>query len=396
MIVRRQLLALGVLGTCAWAPARASSEASLAEQKLQSLLRPPTPSASGAPADASRQAERAALLQAGEAALARLDTDAAEAAFDRAALIAHAADTEMGLVRTYMQAGTYRRALAFGAHTAGAHLDAMGGTALYAWLLDAGGQQEQAQRLLQQAAVRAPGQPLLAGVTRALGSNAPVADAILLAPPVRLAPYGQAAGARAETVGSALLVDGGQRALAPLAALSRPGALWLRNGLGQLASAHVERRLLAGQLAVLRLDKPLPEGEPLTVASRDAFPGSVALAAEYVAGHGAQARWPLLRTGFVGMPADGAALAPLGVALAPGPRGGPVFDAAGRLVGLAQRDARGSDRLLPVSQLQAAVGGALGARAQGTAPVSALGPRVPLDQVYEQSLRCCLQLIAAR
>ena len=52
----------------------------------------------------------------------------------------HAADTEIALVRGHMQAGDYRRALAFGAHTAGAHLDVVGGSLLYVWLLHAGGQ----------------------------------------------------------------------------------------------------------------------------------------------------------------------------------------------------------------------------------------------------------------
>ena len=79
--------------------------------------------------------ERAALLDAAEAALARGDTEAALAGFERAAGMLHAPDTEMGLVRSQMQAGQYRRALAFAAHTAGAHLEAPAASALYAWLL---------------------------------------------------------------------------------------------------------------------------------------------------------------------------------------------------------------------------------------------------------------------
>ena len=53
----------------------------------------------------------------------------------------HAPDTEAAQVRAHMQAGDYRRALAFGAHAASAHRrDWPAGTALYAWLLQAGGQ----------------------------------------------------------------------------------------------------------------------------------------------------------------------------------------------------------------------------------------------------------------
>ena len=103
-----------------------------------------------------RLQERADLLASGEQALARRDVDAALLAFDRAALILHAADTEIALVRAYMQGGDYRRALAFGAHTAGAHLDVVGGSALYAWLLHAGGQSAIAQRLIDEAQGRAP------------------------------------------------------------------------------------------------------------------------------------------------------------------------------------------------------------------------------------------------
>ena len=101
----------------------------------------PQPSASEAGGQAVREAaavsparllERADLLKTGEAALSRLDVNAALDAFERAALIVHAADTEIALVRTYMQGGDYRRALAFGAHTAGSHLDVIGGSTLYA------------------------------------------------------------------------------------------------------------------------------------------------------------------------------------------------------------------------------------------------------------------------
>lgn len=74
-----------------------------------------------------RSSERSALLAQGESALARGDVGNALAAFERAALMLHAADTEMALVRTYMQAGEYRRAVSFSAHTAGAHRQAVAG-----------------------------------------------------------------------------------------------------------------------------------------------------------------------------------------------------------------------------------------------------------------------------
>ena len=77
-------------------------------------------------------AQSYALLAEGEMHLAVGDVEEAQAAFDRAASLRHGADIEVSLVRTYMQAGEYRRALAFGAHAAGAHTDFPAATALYA------------------------------------------------------------------------------------------------------------------------------------------------------------------------------------------------------------------------------------------------------------------------
>ena len=79
----------------------ASSDTKLRQLMAQARLRnsPPAAAAGGtgyagaiAP---ERLHQRALLLQAGEAALARLELDAAIDAFDRAALIQHAADTEI-------------------------------------------------------------------------------------------------------------------------------------------------------------------------------------------------------------------------------------------------------------------------------------------------------------
>ncbi|MCX8507747.1 MAG: HutD family protein, partial [Rhodobacteraceae bacterium] len=46
-------------------------------------------------------------------------------------LIRHEAVAEWGLVRSWMQAGEYRRALAFSAHAAGAHVDVIEGAGLH-------------------------------------------------------------------------------------------------------------------------------------------------------------------------------------------------------------------------------------------------------------------------
>ncbi|HJW10147.1 MAG TPA: trypsin-like peptidase domain-containing protein [Albitalea sp.] len=294
---------------------------------------------------AARPAERTALLARAEAALARGDADAARSDFERAANEEHAADIELGLVRSLMQAGAYRQALAFAAHTAGAHGDEAGAAAVYAQLLEQGG-------LGAQATLPALPAPAASG-------DVP--------PP------------NARGVGSGVLVDAGRHALVPLAVLGEADALWLRNGLGRSVRARIEQRLDALGIALLRLDAPLAAA-PITLPARDAFPGAPGHAVEF---DGAAPAWPRLRSGFIGMPVAGGRR--LGIELPAGPRGGPVFDAAGQLIGIAL-NADGSDRLLPVSALRASLG-----ETAGTA--SAAIPRMPLDQIYENALRLTLQLI---
>lgn len=182
---------LALVGALNPASASESSEKKLRQLMLQQRQSAGI-SATSVPS-AERLQERTLLLKKGESALVRLEVDSALQAFERAALILHAADTEIALVRAYMQGGEYRRALAFGAHTAGAHLDVIGGSALYAWLLYIGGQPAIAQRLLSEVESRSPDKPLIKTVQQQLASGLPRAGhatPALLTLPTRLAPYG--------------------------------------------------------------------------------------------------------------------------------------------------------------------------------------------------------------
>ena len=372
----------------------------------------PQPSASQAGGQAVREAlavsperlkERAALLKIGEAALARLDSAAALDAFERAALILHAADTEIALVRGHMQAGEYRRALAFGAHTAGAHLDVIGGSLLYAWLLHAGGQPAIAQRLLAATDARMPGNPEVAALQQQIRSGAPVATGLQLDLPTRLAPYGDMKGlpGTARAVGSAVLLPGGRRALVPLGLLPRPGRLWLRNGLGQLVRATVVKRLAAAGVALVRLDRALPVADSLRLAGSDAFAGSPGFAVEYTRTPAAMPAWPILRSGFLGAAQGRSSQQLLGIDMPLGTRGGPVFDGAGQLIGLAlpgggKGNGQGSDRLVPVSLLKKVLGDAPALPMPGVQKVApAPLPRSSADAIYESSLKTSLQVITA-
>ena len=354
-----------------------------------------------AAASPTRLQERAELLKKGETALARLDVTGAFDAFERAALILHAPDTEIALVRSYMQSGDYRRALAFGAHTAGAHLDVVGGSLLYGWLLHAGGQRAIAQRLLADTETRMPDNPMVQAVQRQLRSGTPVASGPLLALPTRLAPYGAMKGlpATARVVGSAVLLHGGTKALLPLSLLPASGRLWLRNGLGQLVQARTDQKFIALGVALVRLQSRLPVPDDQLIAADDAFPGSPTFAVEYAATPDAAPAWPLLRSGFLGSASGPSGEQLLGIELPSGPRGGPVFGAGGQLIGLALpgRAGQDGDRLVPASELRKALGthfSAVPPQAGTPAAPASIAPRASVDKIYEVSLKTSLQVIA--
>lgn len=376
------LLALAAAGPLAASPAT--------EEKLKAIMQ----AAAGRPPDAERLREREALLREAEAALAAGDAQNAEQGFDRAAMILHSADTEMGLVRSYMQSGQYRRALAFGAHTAGAHLDVVGGAALYAWLLHAGGQDAIARKLLADAQARAPSQPLVAGVARELASGAPHASGDMLLAPARLAPYSHpghlAALPRGERlVAAGTLVDEGRMALVPARAAAGGRRLWVRNGLGQLVPATAMPVRSEGGVALLRLGSPLPAPSTGTVPA-DVFPGAVAFAVAYAQAGDAGAAWPLLRTGFVGAATGAQGDRELDLSMHQGlTPGGPVFDQAGRLAGIALPEGAGA-RLIAAPRLRTAFAG------RAALPASTEGGRLGPDAVYEAALRSTLQVIAPR
>jgi len=347
-------------------------------------------------------AQRAVLLEEGEALLAAGDALAAELAFDRAALLLHAPDTESSLVRSYMQAGDYRRALAFGAHAAGAHREMPAASALYVWLLQVGGQGKVAAQRLDDALAAAPGHRALESARASLAGPWPVPGEALMSAPVRLAPYASAdlPPAGSAVVASGVLIAGGHEALVPAAAIGGATTVWLRNGMGQGSMAEPMQRLddrgLGPGLGVirLRLQKPLPWPDGQHVALREPFAGSPGSTVEFAATASAQPAWPLLRQGFMGRHLSDGSARLLGIELPAGPRGGPVFDQGGALAGIALAGPDGRARLLGVTTLQPALGPVFGTPAPGT-PAGALPPAMALDQVYENALRLTLQVIVA-
>lgn len=339
--------------------------------------------------------ERAAQLDAAEAALARGDTDAALAGFERAAGMLHAPDTEMGLVRSQMQAGQYRRALAFAAHTAGAHLEAPAASALYAWLLRAGGQEAYARQVLEAALQRSPGNDVLGATQRAFVASTGIASGALLERPHRMAPQALPAAGLPSVVGrvqaSAVLLGDSRFALAPGAGLTGKQRLWVRNGIGRVSAATVDRVFDDAGLVLLRLEQALPGSAPLLIAPRDPFAGSPGFAVDFESSATATPQWPLLHAGFFGS-ADRAGSRALGIATSAASTGAAVFDAGGRWAGIAlPRDSQGgAARWLPPSQLRDRLGDLLPAPGDAAAPA-----RIGADEAYERSLSVVLQVIVA-
>lgn len=341
-------------------------------------------------------AERQRLLGEAEALLVTGQPLQARERLERAAMLLHAPDTESALVRADLQAGQYRRALAFAAHAAGAHKrDWPAGMAMYAWLLRIGGQERVADHLLAEALERTPGVPELQDAQRSLASPWPQAGPALDS--LHLHPYalGTAVPPEARTTGAAVLLPDGAAALTAAGLLEGARTIWLRDGTGRTVAAERDGPADALGVQRLRLLTALPP-PPVQTAARPPFAGSPGYVLDHAPG-GHQPAWPLLRQGFFGnMPRAGDEVAgrPLGFDLPPGPRGGPVFDADGRLAGLAVTGADGMARLLPASRYLTAGSAAGTGVADGEPAVKR--PRPAADEVYEQALRQTLQLLVLR
>jgi hypothetical protein len=339
-------------------------------------------------------AQRQHLLVRGEASLAAGDVDGARRAFEQAANMAHSADIELGILRTQMQAGEYRQALAFAAHTAGVHLDDVEGAAFYAWLLNLGAQVAVGEQTLRAAEHLAPEHPLLRELRARWQSGELIPGDVMRQLPARLAPYATGATAlpAASVQGSAILLPDGQHALAPRAALTPGATLWLRNGLGHTVAATISEAPHgdASELVLLNLAQTLPTPGGEIVPPRDAFPGSQAFAMNFSLDTTGQPAWPVMRAGFLGMPLPGAiAWRRLGVGLpGQGVRGGPVYDQGGRLIGVALGLAQQADRLVPISDLRQRFGDRFGAQTPESHAAS-----VGADELYERALKTTLQVL---
>ena len=347
-------------------------------------------------AAAARLPQRVALLARAQSELERGDAGAALDDFERAAMMLHAADAELGLIRAAMQDGQYRRALAFCAHTAGEHTDDADGAALYAWLLRIGGQGELAARTLADAGALAPGDAVAEAVDAAFARPALQAQGLLLAPLHRMAPWPVMVDAQAPPPAAvrfagtaALLADGGT-ALVPLATVdpTRHDHVWVRNGLGRTTEATVhrgDRHLTERGLVLLTLRSPLSVGASRQVAGPAPFAGSPGYAVAFSAGAGPA--WPQLTQGFLGSLAGQTDVRRLGF---DAPAGSPVLDRRGALVGVVVATPDGQATWVPLSALPLAPSASPSAAAASAGPATGL---VAPDEIYESGMRRALQVL---
>ncbi len=339
----------------------------------------------GGPQAAADEAERQRLLAEGEALLRAGDALAAQDVFQRAAMRMHSPDTECSIVRAQMQAGAYRQALAFGAHAALAHRGFAGGVALYAWMLHVGGQSIIAARLLGDALRRQPDHPALIAAQEGLRAPWPQPGPELREAPLRAAPYAHGDGGdqAVRCIGTGTLMPDGLTAWMPAGTLGAARAVRVRNGVGETRAASVVDSTGPDGVVRLRLSQPLPWPPGLLLSPRAPFAGSPLAVVEFGISEEGSAVWPQLVQGFAGrLGPDGSAS--LGVELAPGGRGGPVFDRAGRLAGIALPAAGGPDRLRTLEL-------------PGEPPAAGAEPAAvaaaPIDAVYESALRVTLQIL---
>lgn len=329
--------------------------------------------------------ERTRLITTAETSLSRLQIQSAIDHFEQAAAIRHSADAEGGLVRCWLQAGEFRRALAFVAHTA-AHRETGAGAALYAWMLRAGGYQTQSRELLTQALSRFPSDRLLLEANRALSTSTPRAEGVLLEPPWRLAPYAEPIGKSAaiRLIATGLLTDGGRQVLLPKFDIAGR-QLWVRTALGRTSPLRTESAGHSKSFQLLSLRRPISVRASPALSQRTPFPGSPAYLVAYVPDAQSRATWPLLQAGVLG---QARSLVDRDLGMEPGfaAPGAAVFDKAGGFVGIAQPALQGRHQFVSLVEPLREHG-----RSEWADPAKGA---VSIDQVYERALESVVQVLA--
>ena len=336
---------------------------------------------------------RSSLLAEAEALLATGKSVEALDAFEKIAATEHSADVELSIVRSHMQAGAYRTALAFCAHAAGAHPEFAAGGALYAVLLHIGGQREVALQIITKSLQLHNDNPVLLAAKHIISTQDPQFDPILLKTPWRAAPYaiGVNVPPEAKHIGTGLLMPNGEHAIIPSFANGSGHSILVRNGIGQTSVAQIVSN--SASLTLVKLVNAMPKLPAPIFANREPIAGSPSRLVHYTEQASREAAWPILRSSFFRVLPQNETQRPLGFLISPQHVGGPVFDQFGQICGLAIRDRDGVDRLLPLSEITIHLEQPTGIFTSAIQTNAAINEtKVANDLLYERSLLCALQV----
>ena len=307
-------------------------------------------------------------------------------------------DADIGQVRADLLAGEFRRASAFALLVSGEHPDSTEALAIGAFLEERAGQTDRAVDFLKKSLAKSPDSvPLVGALAEILIDRGRYPDAIeVLDGWIRAhqsQPEISAMRARVERVSmqtssvtpgtravegrwpapcfepfpqqipgksvNGFVIDDGSRVVTPAVLLSHVGGrVYVRNGLGRLRQAKVEKIDADSGLALLRLEKPY---EARWSLSRQQIAAAVPGRAASVVGFGVvdrrDASWPALTAGWVIQP-QGKGPLRMSAELPESVAGSAVFDPQGHLVGVIAPRVSGASRksdppVIPLSSLQA-------------------------------------------
>jgi hypothetical protein len=374
-------------------------------------------------------------------ALIRAEKSLADKAPDAAALFEHAshvegesATAEIGMVRAYMAGGQYRRALSYAHLVQGEHTSSTEAQAWTALLSDRSGQTLFALRGLEVARAAQPDDVALlcaqseifidrqqperaaAELDAWLARNKPQAVVInlryraavatkslvsqdawrkLIVPTTWPSPYATRdaetggtwippyftplAAARESTLttASGVSVDP-SHVVTTASGLGVAGTrIRVRDAQGNVRNARIEVTLEDVSVALLKLDRALPDVTPLSIAER-VFPGSPFHAVGFPVAGSTYPSFPRSTPGFFQRPQEGVVHGlSLGVALPSGMAGAPVLSAGGQLAGFVTSSPQSGDMLFAWGVL----------KRLGLTPSSAdTLARLSNEEIYERAL----------
>lgn len=301
----------------------------------------------------------AVSLEAAAQALRAGDAARAASIYETLSQQGESLEAELGLVRASLQAGEFRKAVSFANLTAGEHPESAEAQALLAYLNDRTGRTEQALATLKALESARPDEwiPVAIHAEILVDRSAPDQALALLqswnarhpnAPPLELTrvkawlatSFQPLAlnGHRIVGSGNGVAIDGGRTVLtyAPVVP-ARATDVLVRNGVGRVAHARLERAGASGDLIRLRLIEPFPASASVPLDQVSSPEGvRFCFALGFGTPRNPSAAYPAIAPGLVFRADTGVGgLMQITSALGADQDGAPIFDARGKLIGLA-------------------------------------------------------------